>query len=60
LEEVTVSVGHKVLMEVDDSISLIFGNPQGILNQQLRPCPIHILNIFTILIDNILFDYFKN
>jgi hypothetical protein len=37
-------VGRKVLMEVDDSILLIFGDPQGILVQQLRPRPIHLLN----------------
>jgi hypothetical protein len=39
LEEVTVRAGHKVLMEVDDNISLIVGNPQGISDQQLRPRP---------------------
>jgi hypothetical protein len=31
-----------VLMEVDDNI---VADPQGILDQQLRPHPIHLLNI---------------
>jgi hypothetical protein len=31
MEEVAVYVGHKVLMEVDNNIMMIFGNPQGIL-----------------------------
>jgi hypothetical protein len=37
LGEVTVHAGHKALMEVDDSILLIVGNPQGILDQHQRP-----------------------
>jgi hypothetical protein len=40
LEEVDVHAGHKALMEVDDSILLIVGNPQGILDQLQRPIPI--------------------
>jgi hypothetical protein len=40
LEEVTVRASHKVLLEVDDNISLIVGNRQGISDQQLRPRPI--------------------
>ncbi len=44
-------VGHKVLIKADDGISLIGGDPRGILDQQLRPHPIHILNIITILIN---------
>ena len=39
LKEVAVHEGHKVLMEVDDNISLIVGNLQGILDQQLKPFP---------------------
>ncbi len=35
---------HKVLLEVDNIISLIVADPWGILDQQLRPCPIHLLN----------------
>jgi hypothetical protein len=51
LEEVAVRADRKVLMEVDYSSSLIFGNPQGILSQQLRPRPIHLLNIIITLIN---------
>ncbi len=40
LEEVDVHAGHRVLMEVDESILLIVGNPQGILDQHQRPNPI--------------------
>ncbi len=40
LEEVDVHVAHKALMEVDDSILLIVGYPQGILDQLQRPTPI--------------------
>jgi hypothetical protein len=32
LEEVTVCAVHKVLMEVNNDILLIVGNPQGMLN----------------------------
>jgi hypothetical protein len=45
LEEVTVNAGHEDLMEVDDNMSLIVDNPLGILDQQLRHHPIHLLNI---------------
>ncbi len=38
--------GPKVLMEVDDNISLNVGNLQGILYGQLRPYQIQPLNIF--------------
>jgi len=48
LEEVAVHAGHKVLMDVDDIILLIVGIPQGILDQQLRPRPIHFSNIMFI------------
>jgi hypothetical protein len=43
MEEVAVRAGHKVLMEVDKSISPIIGNPQGILDHCLRLCPITLL-----------------
>jgi hypothetical protein len=33
LVKVAVRAGHKVLMEVDDNISLIVGNSQGILEK---------------------------
>ncbi len=42
-------------MEVDDNISLILGDLQGILDKQLRPHPIHLLNINIILIIYITF-----
>jgi hypothetical protein len=54
LEEVTVSAGHKVLMEVDYNILLIVADPQGILDLQIRPHPIPLLNIFVIFIDYII------
>ena len=38
---------HKVLMQVDGKALLIAGNPQWILDQQLRP---HLLHIFSIVI----------
>jgi hypothetical protein len=50
MEEVIVRTSHKVLMEVEDNCALIVSDPQGILDQQLRPHPIHVLNIIFILI----------
>ncbi len=41
LEEVTVSAGHNIMIDVDANISLIIGNPHMILDQQLRPHPTH-------------------
>jgi hypothetical protein len=41
-----VLADHEVLTR----ISLIVGDPQGILDQQLRPCEIHILNTIIIII----------
>ncbi len=49
-------VGHKVLMEVEESILLIVRNPQGILDQQLMPRSILFSNIISILINYILID----
>ncbi len=37
LVDIAVPAGHKFLMEVDNNILLIVGNPQGILKQQLKP-----------------------
>jgi hypothetical protein len=34
---------HETLMEVDDNILLIVVDPQGILDEQLRTHPIHVL-----------------
>jgi hypothetical protein len=48
LEEVAVRTGHKVLMKVGNNSLLIVGDPKGILDQQLMPHPIHLLNIPTI------------
>jgi hypothetical protein len=42
LEEVAVSAGREVLMVVV-LYSLIVGNPQGILDQQLSPHPIQLI-----------------
>ncbi len=43
--------GNEVLMEVDDNISLItVGDPHGILDLQLRPRPIQLLNIIIVII----------
>ncbi len=49
LEDVAVHAGRKVLMEVDKNSVRIVGNPQGILGQQLRPHPVHLLNIIAVL-----------
>jgi hypothetical protein len=40
---------HKVLMEFDDNILLIVEDPQGILDQQLRPRPFRLLKIINII-----------
>ncbi len=40
----------EVFMDVDDNGVLIARDPQGILGQQLRPRPIHLLNISIIFI----------
>jgi hypothetical protein len=37
--------GHEVLMEVDDNILQIVGDPQGISDHQLWPHPIYSLNL---------------
>jgi hypothetical protein len=57
LGKVAVHAGHKVLFKVDNSISLIVGNLQGILAQQLRPRPIHLSNIITLIINDIKTEY---
>jgi len=50
LEEV-VRAGQNVLTEVEN-ILLIVGDPQGNLDQQHRPCPICLLNVFIIILIN--------
>jgi len=37
MEETIVHAGPEVLMEVDNNVSLIAGNLQGISDRQLRP-----------------------
>jgi hypothetical protein len=51
-----VRASHKVLMQVDGKALLIAGNPQWILDQQLRP---HLLHIFNIVIIIASIDYLK-
>ncbi len=57
-EEVCVC-WQQCLKEADNNISLIVGNPQGILEQLLRPRPIQLLNIIVILIYDIKFYNIK-
>ncbi len=42
-------LANEVLMEVDENMSLIFGDPQRVLDQHLRPHPIILLNVIVIL-----------
>jgi hypothetical protein len=48
LVDVAVHAGHKVLMENDNNILLIVGDPHGILEEQLRPRLMHLLFIFIV------------
>jgi hypothetical protein len=48
LADVAVHADHNVLVKSDDNILPISGDPQGILDQQLRPSPIQLLNIISI------------
>ena len=50
LEEITVHGGHYVLMDVDNHRKPTVGDLHGILGQQLRPRPIHLLNTIIILL----------
>ncbi len=59
LEEVAVRAGHKVLMGVDDMISLIVGDPQGILDEQPRPHPIYLIDIVVLSINYIKLNIIK-
>jgi hypothetical protein len=52
LEEVAERVCHKVFVEFDDRTSLIVADSHGILDQQLRPHPISLLNIVIIILIN--------
>jgi hypothetical protein len=52
LEKVTLSAANKVWLKVDNNNVRIVGNSQGIIGQQLRPQPIHLMyNIFIVLIN---------
>ncbi len=57
LLEAAVCGDHKVLMEVDNNILLVVVHPHGIICQQLRPRPIHLLNIIIVLLNDISFKY---
>ncbi len=48
-EEVAMRTGCAVLMEVDDNILLIGGDVHGILEEQLRLHPIHLMNSIVLL-----------
>jgi hypothetical protein len=50
LGKVAVFAGLEVLVEVGDASVLIIGDQRGILGQQLRPRPIHLLNIILFII----------
>jgi len=54
MEDVVERADHKVLTEVDDNILQIVGNQQWILDQQLRPHSIHLLNIMIIILVNLI------
>ncbi len=54
-EKYALHAGHEVLT----CILLIVGNPQGILDWQLRPHPIHLSNIIIKIINLIKFDVIK-
>jgi hypothetical protein len=56
LEQVAVQASRKVLVEFDDNILLIVGDPQWILDEHLRPHMIHVLNIIIILLNYIRLD----
>jgi hypothetical protein len=49
-EEITVGACYKLMMVVDNNILMIIGDPQGILDLQLKPNLIPLLNGFIIII----------
>jgi hypothetical protein len=51
LEVVSVHVDYEVLMKVEENILLIVACPQEILDYQLRPCPINLLNFIIIILN---------
>ncbi len=58
VEDVIVCADHEVLVEVDDYSSLIVSDPQGIIGQQLRSWPMHLLNIINKLVTNHIIVYY--
>ncbi len=40
--------GHEVLVEVDDNSALIVGYLRGILDLQLRPHQLHLVNVIVL------------
>jgi hypothetical protein len=48
MEEVAVHADHKGLKKADNNILLVVSDPQGRLDQQLRPHPIHLLLLLNI------------
>ncbi len=58
MEVFALRAGHKVLADVDVNIAQIVGDPRGILGWQLRPHPIHLLNIIIILISYLIIVYY--
>jgi hypothetical protein len=57
--EVVVHSGHEVLIEIDNYILLIVDDPLGILDELLRPHPIHLLTIIIIFIYYFKLDIIK-
>jgi hypothetical protein len=51
-----MGAGHEVLMEVDDNILLIVGNPCTILDHQLIPRPNQLLNSIILLMEQHILD----
>ncbi len=50
LEEIAMHAGYKVLSNVDIKSALILDDLQDILGQQLKPHPIHSLNIIVLIL----------
>jgi hypothetical protein len=51
-----MGAGHEVLMEVGNNILLIVGNPCTILDHQLIPRSIQLLNVFILLMEQHILD----
>jgi len=56
-EVVVVHAGHKDLVIVDHNIALVFGNPSRVFSQQLRPHPIHLSTIITLVTYQVILNY---